>query len=205
MLNPSMQLFTTPAPLIWGSLDLPLMGVSTDWVGNPLNPPVGFTVATDPESLWFLATRGAPAKSFAGTSSHGFHEKLWQADTAELFIGDPTSGRYLEINLAPNAAWWACLFREPRVTCEIQPDFTSKAKTYLDDQGEAGWLAAICFPLTFLRETLNFGPGSTGNAAFILNSPDQTFHSATKLPGSHPDFHQPAKFPLLIPVPVAGL
>ncbi len=200
-----MQLFVSKEPLVWGELDLPLMGVSSDWSGRSLNPPVGFTVATDPTHLWFLATRGAPALQLPGTMPHEFHEKLWEADTAELFIGDPSTGTYLEINLAPNAAWWACLFDTPRASRETQPDFASHATTYHDDQSADSWLIAISFPLPFLRRILNFGPGSSGNATFILNSPDQTFHSATRLPGTDPDFHQPARFPLLIPTPVAVL
>jgi predicted amidohydrolase len=43
-----------------------------------------------------------------------FMPGLWEHDVAELFIAHP-GGRYFEFNLSPNAAWWSCEFKAPRV------------------------------------------------------------------------------------------
>ncbi|QTN30780.1 hypothetical protein HZ994_00025 [Akkermansiaceae bacterium] len=194
-----MQLFTTETRLEWGSLDLPLMGISTDWDRRALIPPAGFALAADAEKVWFVATRQAPAKMHPGAAPGAFTPELWKHDVAELFIADADGGAYLELNLAANGAWWACQFETARKPSERQPDFAAAIKTYHDDADPASWLAALCMPLDFLREQIRFGLGSRANAAFILNSPAQTFHTAARLPGDAPDFHQPKFFPRLIP------
>lgn len=195
-----MQLFTSDTPLVWGELDLPVLGIASDWHGAALNPPIGFTIATDSANLWFVATRHAATMTRPGAEPGSFVPGLWEYDVAELFIGDPKTGSYLELNLAPNGAWWAAKFGSPRVFSDVQPDFVGAVSTRRQEEIDDGWFAAIIVPIAFLREEIGFGLGSTANATFIMNSPEQTFHSACKLPGAEPDFHQPAAFPRLIPV-----
>lgn len=189
-----MRLFQCDAKLVWGELDLPLMGMNSDWYGAALTPPLCFTIATDSSSLWFVATRQAPANCRPGAEPGSFTEGLWEHDVAELFLADPTSGIYLEFNLAPNGAWWAAKFTAPRVRAEKQPDFPSTVTSHWDDVSDREWCAAIRVPLTLLEKEIRFGAETTANATAILNSPHHTFHSAHKLPGAEPDFHQPASF-----------
>jgi hypothetical protein len=194
-----MQLFITNTPLAWGELDLPLLGITSDWSGTSLAPPLGFSLATDPSHLWFVATRQAPATPLPGSSSGIFTPGLWEYDVAELFIADGNSGQYLEFNIAPNGAWWAAKFSSTRIQSEEQPAFSEYIQAYHDDPDPDSWLVALSIPLAFLKEQIGFGSGSSGNPAFIMNSPEQTFHSAARLPGTEPDFHQPERFPKLIP------
>ncbi len=194
-----MQIFTTSRLLAWGELDLPLLGVSSDWFGKALNPPLGFCVAADPEAVWFVATRQAPALSHPDSREGRFTPELWKHDTSELFIGHPGSGAYLEFNLAPDGGWWAARFDSAREASGSQPDFQIHVSAYAAQDDPGMWLAALRVPLVFLKEHIGFGVGSTGSSTFILNSPQQTFHSAVKLPGKDPDFHQPSSFPKLIP------
>lgn len=189
-----MRLFQYDTTLAWGGLDLPVMGMSSDWYGADLSPPLCFTIATDSSNLWFVATRPAPASCRPGAEPGSFTEGLWEHDVAELFLADPASGAYIEFNLAPNGAWWAAKFNAPRVRAEQQPDFPSIVTSHWEDVADEAWCAAIRVPLTLLEKEIGFGAESTANATAILNSPHQTFHSAHKLPGAEPDFHQPASF-----------
>lgn len=198
--NTLMRIFNSSSPLAWGELDLPLLGITTDWFGKPLLPPLTFSLASDPGHLWFVATRQAPASFLPGATPGSFTPGLWESDVAELFIASHDGAAYLEFNLAPNGAWWASKFSSPRQTSEDQPDFQNHIRTYHDATDPDSWVAAISIPLGFLRDHISFGVGSPANAAFILNTPEQTFHSAAKLPGEQPDFHQPSKFPKAIPL-----
>lgn len=195
-----MRLVECDDNLSWGGLDLPLMGMDTDWYGAALNPPLCFTIATDPESLWFVAARQAPANCRPGAEPGSFTEGLWEYDVAELFLADPATGSYIELNLAPNGAWWAAKFNAPRVRAPEQRDFTSIITTYREIGADGQWCAAIRVPLPFLKSEIRFGAETRANATAILNTPDQTFHSAHKLPGLNPDFHQPASFVRFSPI-----
>ncbi len=190
----SMRFFQSDATLVWGRLDLPVMGMNTDWYGAELLPPLCFTLATDPTHLWFVAARQAPATCFPGAEPGSFTEGLWEHDVAELFLADPKSGAYLEFNLAPNGAWWAAKFIAPRVRAVEQPDFPSIVTSRWEDVAAGAWCSAIRVPLAVLEKEIGFGAETTANVTAILNSPHQTFHSAHKLPGAEPNFHQPGSF-----------
>jgi hypothetical protein len=196
----TMKVFMTKKPLNWGELDLPLLGVSSDWFGKPLAPPLAFSLAADEANLWFVATRQSKALVHPDSSPATFTPELWKYDTAELFLADAKTGHYLEFNLAPNGAWWAASFESPRIRSSKQPPFNDHIISHTGDD-PTQWLAAFVIPLSFLKETINFGVETRANATFILNSPDQTFHSVEKLPGDEPDFHQPSKFPIISPCP----
>ena len=43
-----------------------------------------------------------------------FAAGLWRRNVVECFLGNPENGHYLEIHLAPNSQWWACLFTAVR-------------------------------------------------------------------------------------------
>lgn len=195
-----MQIFNYRSHLTWGKLDLPLLGIASDWYGKPLIPPLAFSLASDTEYLWFVATRQAPTSVLPNAIPGQFTPNLWNNDVAELFIANHEGKSYLEFNLAPNGAWWAAKFSSQRQLCESQPNFQSTINTYSDTTDPNSWVAALRIPLEFLREQISFNVGSPVNAAFILNSPKQTFHTAAKLPGETPDFHQPSAFPKTIPV-----
>jgi len=190
----AMQLTRSDAALIWGELDLPVMGISSDWHGAELDPPLCFAIAHDSESLWFIANRQAKVACHPGAEAGSFMEGLWEHDVAELFLAAPASGAYLEFNLAPNGAWWGAKFTAPRVRAIEQPNFPSLVVSHWDELSDVAWCAALCVPLAFLKKEIGFGAKTTANVTAILQSPHQTFHSAHKLPGTAPDFHQPSSF-----------
>ena len=198
-----MTIFTSPQPLNWGELDVPMLGLQKDWHGAPVQPPAGFCLAVDGKRLWFIAHHRKAADLHPMARPGLFQAELWRHDVAELFIADPASGRYFEFNLAPNGAWWSCEFTAPRVRAEecdiIMPDVA----TFSDMAPDGSWVAAMAIPLDLLKARLDFGPQSRVNVTMILESPEQRFLTAADLGGGEPDFHLPAAFPELVFAPLA--
>ncbi|MFC7337361.1 hypothetical protein ACFQY0_09260 [Haloferula chungangensis] len=192
-----MHLFRSKQPLEWGALDLPLLGISTDWEKKAIDSPAAWSLATDEERLWFIASHGKPAKLHPESRPGKFLPELWTYDVAELFLADPGSGRYLEINLAPNASWWSCDFAGPRQRASADGEAIPEVTTHAELDPGGGWVAAMSIPLDLLRARIDFGESTRANVCFILNSPNQRFLTASELGGEIPDFHQPERFPKL--------
>ena len=192
---PRMTVFTSPKPLQWGELDVPLLGIARDWYGDPVQPPAGYALALDARRLWFIAHHRAPACLHPQARPGGFQDGLWRYDVAELFIADPRSGRYFEFNLAPNGAWWSCEMTAPRVRAEEHDIAMPEVATFADMAADGAWLAAMAIPRDLLEARLDFGPDSHANVTFILGTPDQKFLTAADLGPGEPDFHRPDRFP----------
>ena len=184
-----MTIFTSPRPLVWGELDVPLFGLARDVHGATLQVPVAFSVVMDEWRLWLMVNHRRPARIHPQARPGLFKADLWQFDVAELFLGDPVSGRYFEFNLAPNGAWWSCEFTAPRVRADPVDIAMPEVATFSDMAPDGSWLAAMAIPLSLLKARLDFGPATRMNVAMILESPEQKFISATDLGGGEPDFH----------------
>ncbi len=189
-----MQILRTRHTLHWGEMDVPLFGAGRDWFGKPVDPPPGWCLVEDTEALWIIASRESGPDLMPGSSAGRFIEGLWHHDVVELFIAHPQRRRYLEINLAPNGAHWACLFDAPRQRSSYQPDFPFE--THADLSRPGSWVAAMSLPLDFLRKELDFSDSSPANLTFMLGSATPRHLSVAGLPGAEPDFHQPAAFPI---------
>ena len=70
---------------------------------------------------------------------------------AEFFVSDPVTGHYLEVNLSPNGAHWACLFDAPR---RQLAEVRTRAQVPRQMQG-GGWEARFDV-LAWMREHLHF-------------------------------------------------
>jgi hypothetical protein len=198
-----MTIFTSDQPLVWGELDVPMLGLDKDWQGVALHPAAGFCLAMDARRLWFIAHHRRAAVLHPLARPGCFQAELWRYDVAELFIADPASGRYFEFNLAPNGAWWSCEFTAPRVRAEEIDIAMPEVATFADMAPDGSWVAAMALPLDLLRARLDFGPASRANVTMILESPDQRFVTAADLGGGEPDFHLPQRFPVLSFAPLA--
>ena len=198
-----MTIFTSPRPLSWGDLDLPMLGLQRDWNGQPIQSLAAFSLAMDDRRLWFVAHHNQPAALHPLARPGDFQAGLWEHDVAELFIADPASGRYFEFNLAPNGTWWSCEFRTARVREEETDIAVPEVATFADMAPNGAWMAAMALPLDLLKARVDFGPESRVNVNMILGSPDRTFISAVDLGGGEPDFHRPEQFSkvLLAPLP----
>ena len=193
-----MTIFTSPRELVWGELDLPMFGLQADLAGTPLQRPAGFSLAMDDRRLWFVANHRKPARIHPQARPGAFTAELWRHDVAELFLADSASGRYLELNLAPNGAWWSCEFTAPRVRADEAEIPMPDVATFSEMAPDGSWLAAMALPLDLLRARLDFGPAIKLNVTMILDSPEQTFVSAAPLGDGEPDFHQPERFPQVV-------
>lgn len=198
-----MTIFTSPRPLLWGELDIPLLGLVADWHGASVSPPAGYVLAADARRLWFIAHHRKPAELHPQARPGDFQAGLWQYDVAELFLADPASGRYFEFNLSPNGAWWACEFTAPRVREEEADIVMPEVATYADMAADGSWVAAMAIPLDLLQARLDFGPRTRANVAMILGFPDRIHLSAGDLGGGEPDFHRPQAFPEIRFAPIA--
>ncbi len=169
----------------------PLTSLARDWFGNEVNPPVFFSFALEGDVFVFRSSRQSAALCHPAARSGLFHEHLWEYDVAEFFLRDPVTGNYLEFNLSPNGAHWACLFDSPR---RPLAELRETGATSLATCGPEGWQARADLPLAWLKEHLHFGSDTRMNATFILNSPIQQFLTAVCLGGGEPDFHRPDRY-----------
>jgi len=197
--------FQSDTPLAWGDLDLPMVAVPRDWHGRAADPPPAYALADDGTALWFVAHHRAPAVPHPSARPGVFTPQLWEYDVAEMFLADPASGRYLEFNLAPNAAWWNCEFTGPRQPAEPTAIAMPGVQSWADLAADGSWVAAMALPLDMLRARIGYGPQTYANITFILGTPGQRFFSAAPLPGVAPDFHQPQAFQPLATHPLASL
>lgn len=188
------QILRTIKTLQWGELDLPMWGLDKDWHGESIANRLVFSLAMDAHRLWFIAASAQAAKIHPAARPGSFTAELWRYDCAEIFIHDPSSGRYLEFNLAANSAWWSCEFVAPRERAEEIDLAFPEVATFADLSIDGGWMVAMSIPLDILRARVQFGEDSKINVNFITGSPVQRFVSATKMPGSEPDFHQPQNY-----------
>lgn len=197
-----MTILTSNRPLAWGELDVPLFGLARDVQGAVFDPPAAFAVVTDPQRLWLIANHRKPAVLHPRARPGIFLAELWRYDCAELFLADPTSGRYFEFNLAPNGAWWSCEFTAPRVRAEELDIAMPEVATFSEMSADGTWVAAMAIPLDLLRARIDFSPQTRLNVAMILNSPAQRFLSAANLGNGELDFHQPHRFTLASFAPI---
>lgn len=189
-----MIVFESKVALEWGALDVPMLGITKDWHGSPMDAPAGYALVADPLRLWFLAMHRKPAMLHPKSRPGVFMPGLWEADVAELFIADPSQTRYFEFNLAPNSAWWSCEFKGPRVREEETDIVFPELETFAELAPDGGWVAGMAIPLDLLKARLDFGPESFVNVTFILGNPEPKYLTAADLGGGTPDFHQPSAF-----------
>ena len=180
--------------LRWGSLDISMSRIDTDWFGRRLEVPVDYGLAIDSSHLWFVATRNKAASISPQAGPGEFVAELWKYDVAEFFLSDPSSDRYLEFNLAPNGAWWSAEFVAPRVRDDEHDGAIPGVKTYSEIAPDGHWLVASAIPLGFLEARFDFGKQSRMNVTFIVDSPTQKFLSVSSAASGEPDFHLPDLF-----------
>jgi hypothetical protein len=177
--------------LAWPPDALPLTPLGVDWHGETVVPPVAFGVGIDDERLWLVAARAAPASVLPGAAPGAFVPGLWRHDVAELFLGHLDDPAYLELNLAPNGAWWACELTAPRVPRHAHDAPIEGVRTHADAPRPAAWRAGLEIPIEALRARVRFDDRSTANVAFVLAGSDARYLSAAPPTAGPPDFHAP--------------
>ncbi len=167
-----------------------------EWFGCAIGAPLHFSFAIEGEHLVFRAARNCPALNHPEAQSGQFQEELWRYDAAEFFLCTPDMSRYLEFNLSPNGAWWASVFKAPRVLDEAAPAIPQDAITCQAEPLGQGWAASARIPLSYLKK-LGLAPQESRLAATaILDSPQQLFLSTANDLSGMPDFHRLSSWPL---------
>jgi hypothetical protein len=160
-----------------------------EWYGKALAVPVEYSFTIEEDNLVFRASQAAPVTIHPDAEPGEFTEELWMYDTAEFFVADADGKQYMEFNLCPNGAWWACAFSAPRVR-----DAAAGVPVAVRTTGEVtpeGWRCSATLPLAYLR-SMDIDIFSCRLAATcILNSPDYLFYTTSDDQSGEPDFHRP--------------
>ena len=165
-----------------------------EWYGTPIAAPVEYSFTIEGEEFVFRAAQAAPVTIHPEAQPGEFTEELWMYDVAEFFVADAEGRQYLEFNLCPNGAWWACAFSAPRVR-----DASAGVPVGVRTEGTVtpdGWSCSARIPLAYLR-SIDIAIKSCRLAATcILNSPDYLFCTTADDLSGEPDFHRPQSWAL---------
>ena len=159
-----------------------------EWYGKPVVP-VEYCFSLEDDFLVFRASQAAPVTIHPEAQPGVFKEELWKYDTAEFFVADAEGKNYMEFNLCPNGAWWACAFCGPR-----QPLAGAGVPEGVETIGSVtpgGWGCSARVPLAFLRSIGIDIRNCRLAATCILNSPDYLFYTTSDDQSGEPDFHRP--------------
>ena len=170
----------------------PWLSIAKTWHGEELRPSVRFLFWLDAKALHFSCARDAAAKIHPQAEMGKFLPELWRYDVGEFFLA-AADGSYLEVNLAPNGAWWLAFFDQKRQISEKK--FPLNGVATQAEIRQDSWKASIAIPRSDLAIFFPDLADLRLNAAFILQSPDQIFVSACPLESAAPDFHLPKQFP----------
>lgn len=153
---------------------------------DPFNPRYVLALLENDLFFWFTARESSASSPLHPVGS--FVEGLWERDVAELFIPNPQSSQYRELNVAPGGAWWFQEFHDYRKRAEPPPSLkgiTSGGDAYLQHE-ERCWYAWLKLPLTMLYS----GPDrSRVNVCSILGTERRRYYSLEPIAADKPDFH----------------
>lgn len=168
--------------------------LDSDWFGVPIKDTIEWSLACDPESLWFVTATTAKLSGDKELTLGEFHEGLWQMDCLELFMRNGKSGEYIEWNLGPQGAWWQCYFSSYRQRAALQP-IASDTEVLMKSSGDMVF-RILRLPLSlFSDKTLD---SWQAHVSAIVQSPEQRFVSSSPASDIAPDFHYAGCFKKLV-------
>jgi hypothetical protein len=169
--------------------------ISSDWDGKIVKHPASFLFWLDEEHFHFLARQeGREGFTHPDSKPGVFQAELWRYDVAEFFLKLADRPTYLEFNLAPNGAWWSCIFDSRLAPAPGQPEAIPGVQASGIQESDH-WEAHAKIPRRWMEEYFPLSSGTALNATFILNSPEQVFLTSGDLGDGEPDFHRPDSFP----------
>lgn len=170
--------------------------LSTEWTGASVGTPLCYRLSrTETELVYRAARAEAPALHPTATAG-AFSADLWRYHCAEFFLAAPEGEPYMEFNLAPNGAWWACLFSAPRIVAEPAPDLSAiRAAGTVTEQG---WEAEMRVPLSLLTTCGIPLPACrlAIGAALPQDGADRWLTTTPHNAAAPADFHTPAAWAL---------
>lgn len=168
----------------------PFHEIGQEWYGRSVNPPYRYRLTLTAAGLLFEAERAEAAAVHPDAKPGGFQEELWRYDVAEFFIANADTGRYLEMNLSPNGAWWGRMFSAPRVPDDsvgslLRVEYAQGCAT------PAGWKASLLLPADVLAALgLPFDRWRVAVCA-VLEAPEYIYLTTAAPCDTQPDFHRP--------------
>ena len=156
------------------------------WNGEKSEVPLSYSLGEGPGELVFAVQFPDGVKCHPDARAGEFTSELWKWDAAEVFIVGE-DGRYIEVNLAPNGAFWIQGFLGVRIS---DPDFAWRDLI----QQSSAMHPILKLSMKGLSDYLGNPDSWRANVTGILNSPNYAYLSVIKLPGNEPDFHQPDSF-----------
>ncbi len=168
---------------------LPHNSVRECWHGDPLPSPLWWVLAVDPKTLWFGGSLPGGGRRVPVARPGEYCEGLWEGDVLELFLKEP-GGRYFELNISPEGAWWAMELSSYRSRV---PYLRPPRISHLDAETLDGrWSALVGIE----RESLPFdlSADSRIHVSGIAHLDATRFISSRRVPASEPDFHHEEAF-----------
>ncbi|MBS1703757.1 MAG: hypothetical protein JST12_18985 [Armatimonadetes bacterium] len=166
-------------------------GFETSFAGPP-KAEAAYKIDIDDETIKVSFMSPLPAFYDTPYEPSEFIEGLWRWDCGEFWLFNPATGRYLEFNLSPTGAKWACVFVSPRVRADGTPPPKTRTEAW---PGPNGWVATISIRHEEIQRCLGPSDGLRANATIILGGcpdedpPLENLHSAVPLGAV--DFHRP--------------
>ncbi len=181
--------------------ELPRTSIEKEWHGSLVTPPLHFSLALDPEALWFCASRASMPQCELSLACGSFVEGLWEKELAEVFLCSAEGPRYLEVNLSPTGAWWSCSFHSYRKRDSSAPlEGVTAWASPLSATSES-WEAGLRIPLASIASAINFSPNDLPSRAnvsgVVLSGKGPLYLTYGNLRAKEPDFHLADKFPTL--------
>lgn len=163
--------------------------LSHNWYGQAAAKPIIYSFSVEDDCLVFHAAQNAPVTIHPDARPGKFQEELWKYDTAEFFIADADGKNYMEFNLCPNGAWWACAFDAPRQ--QMPEAGVPEGVETTGSVTELGWACSARVPLEYLSSLgIDINNCRLATTA-ILNSPDYKYYTTANDLSGEPDFHLP--------------
>ncbi len=168
-----------------------LRPLDLDWYGQSVPGAPRWRLALEGEDLLLRGAVDRTPIRVPQDRPGAFAEGLWLGDVVEAFLVHPATGWYLELNLGPFGAWWACGHTAPRIRQgPLRLDGGRTRMVAADDH----WDTTLRIPVASLPQELAFDPGTTrANVTFCLGTPQQ-FLTVADLGDGAPDFHRPDRF-----------
>jgi hypothetical protein len=174
-------------------LTMPRAAVETDWWGRQLSRPFRYAIGRDPTYLVFVSEVPQAAPQPLGHKHGAYVENLAEpetrTDTAELFIM-LSDGRYFEVHISPEAAWWYMEFSAYRTRdAGYRP---SGVETTVEQCADY-WIGAVRIPLNQLPISLGSLVGFQATLALCSGSAP-IYVTSAGAPNFEPDFHDKRAF-----------
>jgi hypothetical protein len=172
---------------------MPRHSVELDWWGHRLAQPFRYSIGNDESYFVYVCELPEVAPPPAGNALGAFVVDLAEPETrghtGELFIL-LEDGRYFEIHISPEGAWWYMNFATYRTR---EPGYIPAGVEVMVEHSTASWVGAIRIPFVALPITRGSLVRYQASAA-ICNRASPLYITSAGAPDFEPDFHDQRAF-----------